>query len=332
MKQCTQVQNIEKKKWEFVMYLKALACILITNSHCRNIYPVYFLALGGGHGNAIFFILSGFCLAAISKPFGAWMKRRVFRLIPSLIALIFISIVIYSHDNYGIVNFITLIINRYWFVFAILLFYPFYYLVIHNFSNKKAIYILSGYIIIYMYIYCFVLDKTRFVIEKEGFSPIKVFFYFSLFLIGGIIQKNVALIKEIKNSIQIRNILLITILFSIFIWGCVYGIIMIFHKGLVFQILIHISIFIFGVSVLLLAIVVEYLFKFCISFPKFLDKIIKSIADSTLEIYLVQVTFIELIEKYKFPLNFFMFFLVAFIGGIGLKKFLVKLDSLRTVK
>ena len=32
----------KRQKEQFVIYLKAIACILITNSHCSNIYPISF--------------------------------------------------------------------------------------------------------------------------------------------------------------------------------------------------------------------------------------------------------------------------------------------------
>lgn len=41
--------------FEFVIYLKALATILITNSHFDTIYPISQLSMGGSIGNSIFF-------------------------------------------------------------------------------------------------------------------------------------------------------------------------------------------------------------------------------------------------------------------------------------
>lgn len=43
---------------------------------------------------------------------------------------------------------------------------------------------------------------------------------------------------------------------------------------------------------------------------------INMISESTLEIYLVQVTFLEKIETLSFPLSFVVFVFCAFVGGI----------------
>ena len=53
--------------FEFVIYLKALATILITNSHFDTIYPISQLSMGGSIGNSIFFWVSGFCLSNIKS-------------------------------------------------------------------------------------------------------------------------------------------------------------------------------------------------------------------------------------------------------------------------
>ena len=53
--------------FEFVIYLKALATILITNSHFDTIYPISQLSMGGSIGNSIFFWVSGFCLSNIKR-------------------------------------------------------------------------------------------------------------------------------------------------------------------------------------------------------------------------------------------------------------------------
>lgn len=51
----------------FVIYLKALATMLITNSHFDTIYPISQLSMEGSIGNSIFFGVSGYCLANIKS-------------------------------------------------------------------------------------------------------------------------------------------------------------------------------------------------------------------------------------------------------------------------
>ena len=50
----------EKKKYYIFELAKFLACLMIINSHCRGLYPLQYLAIGGAFGNGIFFILSGY--------------------------------------------------------------------------------------------------------------------------------------------------------------------------------------------------------------------------------------------------------------------------------
>lgn len=331
MEQNNILEETKKKKWQFILYLKALACILITNSHCRNIYPLFFLAVGGGHGNAIFFVLSGFCLATINTPFIVWMKRRVRRIIPPLISAIIMSLFIIRIEQInitGLCKYFIWVVNQYWFVFAILIFYPFYYVVFKKFSLKKMMYVYGGILIIYMYAYCFVLDTKQFVIEREGFSPIKVFFYFSIFLTGGVIQKRLCLVKKIRNPIRTRNIVFMIIIVSGIIWASVYGLITIFNIGLNLQFLIHVSIFIFSVCILEFAIIEESIIGFRTSLSRKLKTIVSIIADSTLEIYLVQVTFGKIIEKINFPFSLLIFLVVAFAGGIFLNRTIKKIENI----
>lgn len=48
--------------FEFIIYLKALATMLITNSHFDTIYPISQLSMGGSIGNSIFFWYLGIVL------------------------------------------------------------------------------------------------------------------------------------------------------------------------------------------------------------------------------------------------------------------------------
>ena len=77
-----------------IVYLRLLACIIITNSHLRNIYPesISFMSFGGHLGNTLFFFASGWCLTNCTKRnIIDFMKRRFFRLYtPYLILMPFL--------------------------------------------------------------------------------------------------------------------------------------------------------------------------------------------------------------------------------------------------
>ena len=79
-------------------FLRALAIILIINSHMDLFYPVKYLATGGMIGNSIFFMLSsiGLYLSWQKNPqynFNVWFLRRIRRIYPSVwITIIAISL------------------------------------------------------------------------------------------------------------------------------------------------------------------------------------------------------------------------------------------------
>lgn len=209
----------KRQKEQFVIYLKAIACILITNSHCSNIYPISFLAVGGSFGNAIFFALSGYCLARIALPFGKWIKKRIVRLIPALILILLISANVIEKWEYlfslPASQIIHFYINKYWFVFAILLYYPIFYIIFH--SGEKAKRCLQIYIIGYVIYYLFFLNTNVFSVELEGFSPFKVYFYFGIFVLGGILYQDQEKVKQSMRKYQ--KILIFLLFVATFMWG-----------------------------------------------------------------------------------------------------------------
>ena len=66
--------------YQFAVLLRALACILITNSHMESVYPNKIFANGGLLGDVLFFALSGFLLYAKEQPvFFKWYYKRLKR-------------------------------------------------------------------------------------------------------------------------------------------------------------------------------------------------------------------------------------------------------------
>lgn len=302
---------------DFVTYLKVIACILITNSHCREIYPLYFLAIGGGFGNAIFFILSGYCLADIKFPFKKWYKKRCVRILLPLCITICMSL--FFVEKFSFPHLKTLLTpvlfygDKYWFASAILLYYIIFFYVFktHNLIRIKATIIIHiiGYIIIYL----FNLHKPYFWIEPEGFSVFKVYFYFGILLLGGYLR---TISPRIEQNIKFKRtnlFLIFSIIFSALLWVWVYAMIVVFKTAYTIQFLIHLCVCIFAVSLLVLAINLSSKIKML--HGQF-GKLITLISASTLEIYLIQVTILPYFAKYDFPINFIFFWGIAFIGGI----------------
>lgn len=322
-----------KKKDIFVTYLKVAACLLITNSHCKNIYPHFFLAVGGGWGNALFFILSGYCLAHINTRFLVWYKKRLIRIVPPLLLTIFFNVLfidgIWHTLSMECSTFFSYYINKYWFGFTILIFYIAFYFIFRIQNITRIAAILMIHIAIYLAIYCFLVDKSYFCIELEGFSPFKIYFYFGIFLVGGLLRLISPKIEAIfstkvpppqKNTKSL--FLMILLIVSILIWGSTYTVIILFHRGYVLQCLIHASVLLFSVVCLLLAFNYE---KYIKELSGKLGQLISCIADSTFEIYLVQVTFVTYISRLPFPVNWFFFLSASVTGGILFHNILLKL-------
>ncbi len=303
-----------KSRWECLDVLKAMACLFITNSHCRMIYPWFFLAVGGGQGNGIFFIVSGFLLAAIKLPFGAWLKKRVLRLFPVTALFCMISIIMQWQTvaSESVWHTLCWLVNKYWFVAAIFVYYPIYY-AIFSVKAKAVPYVALGlHALGYAALYMFVLDKTSFCIEGEGFSLFKVYFYFGVMLTGGVIRRILNDAKLIDHVETKRGLFAAGVVLSLVIWAGEYALITIYGKALEAQALIHLAVWAFGICIFLFA----FAFRDRQIKSPGMSRCISAISASTLEIYLLQVTIQPHIEKLPFPVNWASFFAGAFFGGI----------------
>lgn len=78
----------------FIVLMRALAAIMITNAHYTGVYPTDLIANGGLLGDVLFFAVSGFCLANTSSKFSKWYLKRFVRVyIPSwLMTLIYMAL------------------------------------------------------------------------------------------------------------------------------------------------------------------------------------------------------------------------------------------------
>ena len=72
--------------------LRALAALLVTNSHLEHFYPYAWLAGDGLVGNSLFFLLAGYGLESSARQelrhFWPWMRRRIGRLYPTVILVV----------------------------------------------------------------------------------------------------------------------------------------------------------------------------------------------------------------------------------------------------
>lgn len=302
--------------FEFVIYLKAIATMLITNSHFDSIYPIPQLSIGGSIGNSVFFWVSGYCLANI-KTRGSrvvdgcsWYLHRLWRIyLPCVVAVLINTFYRYAIHvaTPNLKEILGNIMNPtvgIWFVQAILVLYIIYYITVRLIDNGtlslKRVFIIIEIIYAISYVLC--VDKSYISIEKN--SLFKWIYYFAVMMLGFYCR------KKKRNNAQ-NKVLLAIVCGALFI--VFYSLQFIIKKYAIllpFQFIIHIEeiVFIYYITYLfenLESFLVEIKHKTVIS------KIAASLAKITLEIYLVQMVVIDLCAEYlTFPLSF----IVAVVG------------------
>lgn len=298
----------KSRREEFITILKVLACIFITNSHCRDIYPLYFLAWGGCFGNAIFFLVSGYCLADIKTGFGEWYRKRLGRILPSVVGIVCIDI--FFVEGVAAVcrmppgEILIHYINKYWFVFAILLCYIIFYALFKNGGNIKILFV---YLIIYGAAYVFLVDKTAFHVEPGGFDLFKVYFYLGVMMAGGILRLRRDIFERLLNLKPVC--LFAGLAMSLLLWTVAYFTTAVLGKALSWQFLVHVGVYFFAIWIMLIVK------RYC-RFRQEGAVWINRIAGSALEIYLVQATFKRFIIIFPFPVNLVLFYFLAVGGGM----------------
>lgn len=307
---------------ESINILRFIAAVLIVNSHMDSIYPISSFATGGAIGNAVFFAVSGYCLANIKQPFIDWYKKRVLRLYPKVFAVTLILIAI----NYIIIRnpiellYYFLYPTYYWFIGAIALFYIIFYLLYYKGYNKTLNYtfvILMCFI--YVINYIFIIDTSVWSVEEDIIC--KYIFYFLIMMMGAYIKNNNDTIG--KNSRYIIKLIVFILIYF----------------GFKFTIDIHPYIMKFQFLTQLFTFpIVYYLFKLLL---KNEDKLIKKgrrlknialvivnyISKLTLEIYLVHIPVLKYIPDICFPLNFILFVIVTVILAAFLQKVIECVNS-----
>ena len=302
--------------FEFIIYLKALATMLITNSHFDAIYPISQLSMGGSIGNSIFFWVSGYCLANIKSrgsivvDGGAWYLHRLWRIyLPCVVAVLINTFYRYTIHiaTPNLKEILGNIVNPtvgFWFVQAILGLYILYYITVRLLDNGtlsfKVVFITIGVIYTISYVLC--VDKSYISIEQD--SLFKWIYYFAVMMLGFYCKKK----KRSNAPNKVGLLIVCSAMFMIF-----YGLQFVIKRYTVllpFQFIIHVEevVFIYYIT---------YLFENLESFfvkikhKTAISKIADSLAKITLEIYLVQMVVIDLCaEHLVFPLSF----VVAVVG------------------
>lgn len=307
---------------EAITFIKFLATILITNSHYDHIYPISALGTGGAIGDALFFLVSGYCLVKNNMDdFFKWYKKRILRIYPSVIIVSF-SLWIYLRYNISFSSIINNFIypTGFWFVSAIMIFYIIYYFIAK--TNNLNIFIIVGVLILipYFYIYFTQLNISEWIIEQP--TKFKWLFYFEIMLLGGYLKLNK---DKIKFSTRMDSFILIILLIIYFVDKFLMNSNVLFMK-LQFT------------TQILTFLIVYYIFKAShalsikniINTDNYFKKVIVFLSNLTLEIYLVQDYIILYVQRIIFPLNFiegtFLIILSGFLVNMLSKFFIKKLN------
>ena len=126
--------------------VRAMAAVLVANSHLERFYPRPWLAGDGLIGNSLFFLLAGFGLASsarrIRRPFLGWMWRRVKRIYPSviLVVLVFGVLIEAQWRTWDATQYLIQFIwpTRFTFVELVMPMYILFYVLLH-WRNRRAI-------------------------------------------------------------------------------------------------------------------------------------------------------------------------------------------------
>lgn len=296
---------------EYITWLKALAALLITNSHLGGIYPLESLATGGLLGNLIFFAVSGFCLYNIKLPFISWYWRRLTRIYPAVwcITALCIAVGTYHVSSWQHALQLFFYPTYYHFIASILILYvPFYFVARHaNSCSNPARFILTVVVLLTItYIFCYILafDYSYYHIDTVE-EPMILFAYFVAMLMGANFR-----IPSCTQQNRIVTVFLLVASVAFYFYT---------KKSIISGTILSSYQFINQISIICLLYGVlrsgKALNNFLEKSPRFLRKPAALLASVTLEVYLVQYLVIRssIVTEAGFPIS-----LILVLGGIVL--------------
>lgn len=290
-----------KQFFLFIVLMRAIAAIIITNSHYTGIYPTDLIANGGLLGDVLFFSISGFCLASPRENFGKWYLKRVIRVYtPSwVMTIVYITLGAYILTNLQDVFDFFIWPTHWHFVASIILLYiPLFFVSKYIEMNKRNFLRLTGILLfIQIILYFTVYDYSFYHIDTVREPMIEFLFFQSMLLglhfrwkaknksnnyrisfvkIGIVIFFTVLYFMSKMLFVKLPEIAPLQLINPIVLWGLLYVLFELFMS----------------IDSLLIRIEKSFLWK-CISF----------LSNRTLEIYLVQYVIIAQCKIGPFPIN-----------------------------
>lgn len=167
--------------------LKAIAALLVMNSHMEAMYGNYgFLATGGSIGDALFFFCSGYTLfLGKMVDFPNWYKRRVQRIYPTVIVMS----LLYAHYHIDQIQYVIKTnLGSGWFISCIFIYYLILYPIRKYFSTKLN-WVLCFVAVLTILWYIFLGVEPKSACNIYGATYFKYCFFFMYMLFGAICGK-----------------------------------------------------------------------------------------------------------------------------------------------
>ena len=296
------------------LFLRFVAILLITNSHLDSLYPVQGLASGGALGNSLFFFLSGLGLAMSSyekpmKHFWPWMRKRLFRIYPSLWIVTISGSFLWlgGWKSWRLTEFLQYLFfpTSYWFISALVVFYMLIYAVLKYYQHYTSKILLIGLLAPYFFLYFTIMDLSTFTVESAGLF--KWIFYFQVMLFGVYMAPIYKAWKDSHLKPKVIDGVILLLLCSVYVLS---KITISNGKFTTFQFLIQWLSLPFTYYVLRLSQhpLIESLMKYPIA-----GLVASTLGTVTLEVYLLQHYIYQsaLVTSLPFPLNTLIFWVIV---------------------
>lgn len=280
----------------YITVLRALAAILITNSHYTGVYPTDIIANGGLLGDVIFFAVSGFCLVNIKGNFPSWYSKRIIRIYPIvwIITTLYIILGYYTFDDWTIAEY-YLYPSYYHFVASIILLYIAFYIVMKTKALVNNIpKVMLGLLIVELIVYIFLYDKSTYHIDTVR-EPMIRFLFFQAILLGAYFRKYK---EKFMNKNKLLNWAALIILFVVYFASKLA--LVKFYGLSPYQIVNQVVLLLLLYFILRCFAGIDGKLE---SLPVKIKATINFISKITLEIYVVQYVIIQRLAFLAFPLN-----------------------------
>ena len=299
--------------FEFVNWLRALAAVLITNSHYDSIWPVSELAVGGLVGNVIFFAVSGYCLFDVKLGFGKWYLRRLSRVVPVALCFTILTVIVGIYPVRNLDDFVRHFVypsNYVFFLWLTALYVPYYFWAKRAKVSRcveRAVPAIT--VAVWLLVYVAAVPKGSYVVDNVD-SPFILFLYFVAMQTGGLLKKNGSKLR----ALALKDVVALCLALAAYV-GSKFVLerqewflpLQIFNQFIVLALLF--------VTFTVFLKLEERLRRA----PEWLRRMVSFVSGRTLHIYVVQFVIIDEFSALAFPLNFLVVTALVLVGAATLK-------------